>query len=317
MPPLFAYAKASHAGSRPLAMAGFDMQITAPGTPEYFSVELRAFIGTLEPTARRQAEPLAENVLNHFRRLFRYTDALATKTAEPGDQTAHEALRRMADDLDGLNDAVGALEPLLDGGVPPGRVRFMRRALTSLAGYGANLLDAEDPARYALTMENRRDRINADNLRWLIGSHYSGRKIIVWAHNAHVMNAWYGRGFDSVSFEPLTEGMKTTGVWLSGWYLDVLYKIGFTTWQGSDGLVGTPPTQVPPAPPGSLEERLRRLGAPELFLPLRDAAASFPAHPVSMRIPKYKVETVANPARPFDAIYFIDTMKPATLIQFA
>ncbi len=34
-----------------------------------------------------------------------------------------------------------------------------------------------------------------------------------------------------------------------------------------------------------------------------------------MRIPKYKVETVANPARPFDAIYFIDTMKPATLIQ--
>jgi hypothetical protein len=32
-----------------------------------------------------------------------------------------------------------------------------------------------------------------------------------------------------------------------------------------------------------------------------------------MRLPKYKAETVANPAQPFDALYFIDTMKPATL----
>jgi hypothetical protein len=28
----------------------------------------------------------------------------------------------------------------------------------------------------------------------------------------------------------------------------------------------------------------------------------------------YKAETVANPAQPFDALYFIDTIKPATLI---
>jgi erythromycin esterase-like protein len=108
--------------------------------------------------------------------------------------------------------------------------------------------------------------------------------------------------------------MKTTGVWLAGWYGDALYKIGFTAWQGSDGLVGTPPTPVPPAPPGSIEERLHRLGAPEMFLPLRGDRASFPTAPVSMRVPKYKVESVANPAQVFDAIYFIDTMKPATLI---
>ena len=252
---------------------------------------------------RRKAEPLAENVLNHFGRLFRYTDALATKAVEPGDQTAHDALRPRAEDLDRLKDAVGALERLLRG-----RAGFMSRALASLAAYGANLLEAEEPARYALTMENRRDRINADNLKWLIDTAYTGRKIIVWAHNAHVMNAWYGPRFDSVSLQPLPEGMKTTGVWLTGWYGAALYKIGFTAWQGSDGLVGTPPTQVPPAPPGSLEERLHRLGAPEVFLPL-------PTGRVSMRIPKYKVETVANPAKAFDAVYFIDTMKPATLIR--
>jgi hypothetical protein len=31
------YAKASHSGARPLTMAGFDMQLTAPGTLDYFS----------------------------------------------------------------------------------------------------------------------------------------------------------------------------------------------------------------------------------------------------------------------------------------
>jgi erythromycin esterase-like protein len=109
--------------------------------------------------------------------------------------------------------------------------------------------------------------------------------------------------------------MKPTGVWLTGLYGDALYKIGFTAYQGSDGWVGAPPAPVPPAPPGSLEERLHRLGAPEVFLALRGSHGlrSLSAAPLSMRIPKYKVEIVANPARPFDALYFIDAMKPATL----
>jgi erythromycin esterase len=203
-----------------------------------------------------------------------------------------------------------------------GREGFMIRAIASLAGYGADLFEAygkhsaEAAARYAVTGENRRDQVNADNLKWLIDTAYAGRKIMVWAHNAHVMNAWYGKGFDSVSLEPLTDGMKPTGAWLTGWYVDALYKIGITTYQGSDGWVGAPPAPVPPAPPDSLEERLHRLGAPEVFLALRGSRGlrSFSAAPLSMRIPKHKVETVANPAQPFDGLYFIDTMTPATSI---
>jgi erythromycin esterase-like protein len=110
--------------------------------------------------------------------------------------------------------------------------------------------------------------------------------------------------------------MKPTGVWLTGWYGRRVYKLGFTAWQGSDGQVGGAPALVPEAPPGSIEERLHRLGAPEAVLPLRAGRASrpMPGGPVSMRIPKYKVETVANPAQPFDAIYFIDAMRPATAV---
>jgi erythromycin esterase len=343
--PLFAYAKASHSGVRPLTMAGFDMQLTAPGTLDYFAAELRAFVGTLDSRMRSRAEAPAESVLDHFGPLWRYTSALATKATElrragvtgaardaairAWEQSEGDSLRPVAEDLDRLEEAAGALVRLLreggdgDAGTPAGRAGFMVRVITSLAGFGANLLEkygkqsADEAARYALTRENRRDRINADNLRWLIDTAYAGRKVMVWAHNAHVMNAWYGQGFDSVSLEPLTEGMKPTGVWLAGWYGDALYKIGFTAYQGSDGWIGTAPAPVPPTPPGSLEERLHRLGAPEVFLPLRSNSAlrSLSPAPVSMRIPKYKVEIVADPVRPFDALYFIDTMEPATLIQ--
>ena len=343
--PLFAYAKTGHSGVRPLTMAGFDMQLTAPGTLDYFAGELRAFVGKLSSKTRSRAEALADSVLSHFGRLNRYIEALATKAGELGhagiitgaaqgaaiqawDKTEGDALRPVAADLDRLDEAAGALLQLLRGSddnaasVPAGRAGFMIRAITSLEGYGANLLEtygkhsAEEAAQYSLTSENRRDRINAENLRWLIDKAYAGRKIMVWAHNAHVMNAWYGRGFDSVSFEPLIDGMKPMGVWLAGWYGDALYKIGFTTYDGSDGWIGGPPEPVPPALPASLEERLHRMGVPEVLLPLHTAGGlrSLPGTTVSMRIPKYKTEVIPNSALPFDALYFIDTMKPATLI---
>ena len=61
------------------------------------------------------------------------------------------------------------------------------------------------------------------------------------------------------------------------------------------------------------------IGAAEVLLPLHSnrSSHSVAPGPVSMRIPKWKVETIENAAQPFDALYFIDTMKPATLIRSA
>lgn len=89
----------------------------------------------------------------------------------------------------------------------------------------------------------------AETLKWLIDAAYAGRKIMLWAHNAHVMNARYGPGFGSVSPEPLKDGMMPSGVWFTDSYGDSLYKIGFTAYQGSDGWVGAPSAPVAPAPP--------------------------------------------------------------------
>lgn len=344
--PLFSYARASHGGARPLSMAGFDMQLTAQGTLEYFSGELRAFISTLELSVRPQAAELSEKVLEYFGRLWRYTDALAAKIDEltragvagtergtairDWEQAEGEAIRPVVEDSIRLDEAAAALEGLLRaaGGGSPETTRrrgFMVRAVASLAGYGVNIVEdqgrhtAKEGAMYAMTRENRRDRINAENLRWLIDEAWPRRKIIVWAHNAHVMNAWYGKGFDSVSLTPAPDGMKTTGAWLAAWYGRRVYKVGFTAWRGYDGFAGTRPSEVPPAPPDGIEERLHRLGTPEALLPLRGYRSSrpLPEGGLSMRIPKYKVERIARPDQPFDALYFIDTMKPATLLTHA
>ncbi len=336
--PLFDYAAVSDKGAHPLTMAGFDMQLTADGTLDYFAAELRKFVSTLPSPSRNRAQTLAENVLTSFRRLYRYTDALAKKLAASehagisGDamrdaiqgwnKSEGDAIRPVAEDLARLEQSVHALNSLLrdesERDRPAGRTGFMVRAITGLAGFGANLLEeqgsqtAKADAGSAVEHENRRDRINADNLKWLIDNTYRGRKIIVWAHSAHVMNSWYGPGFDSVSLAPLKDGMKPTGAWLADWYQDAVYRICITTYQGSDGWVGTPPSPIPPVPSGSLEELLHRLGAPEAFLPLHKV--KLPATSVTMRIPKYKTETITNPAQAFDALFFIDTMTPATLI---
>lgn len=75
----------------------------------------------------------------------------------------------------------------------------MERAIDNLRGNDRSVYDNErsdrplaGAAANALFNEgwNRRDALNARNLRWLIEEGYPGRKIIVWAHNVHLMNAY-------------------------------------------------------------------------------------------------------------------------------
>lgn len=345
--PLFSYAQASHKTKRPLTMAGFDMQITAAGTLDYFARELQIFVAALGKKAQPQAQELAGNILQHAKRLWQYNNALAKKNQELGralvtgsargaalqtwKQNEGEALRPLAEDRDRLDEAARELTDILlnianrRNSAIARRTGFMVRAIQGLAAFGSNLLEeqgrpyVDQEAQYVLSRENRRDRINADNVKWLIDVAYAGRKMIIWAHNAHVMDAWYSKGFNTVSLRPLFDGMKPTGVWLTDWYGPSIYKIGFTAWQGSDGFVGAPPTPIPSAPSGSVEAHLHRAGVSEAILPLHGIPSShslLPA-PVLMRIPKWKVEAIEDASQPYNAIYFIDTMTPATVIRSA
>jgi erythromycin esterase-like protein len=193
----------------------------------------------------------------------------------------------------------------------------------NLAGFGANLYerygtDGGADSDAELVQSNRRDAINAQNLRWLIEEGYPGRKIIIWAHNAHVMNAYYKSDWKGISLDPVASAMKPSGVFLAEWLGKDLYSIGCTTYEGEEGWVGGKPVPIPPARDGGIEERLHRLGMPYAFLDLR-AARAVAGHPLrrpqTVRLPKYDEVEIADATRPYDAIFYAARMAPATLIR--
>jgi erythromycin esterase-like protein len=285
----------------------------------------------------------AGEALEAFGGLNAYVEALAARAAElsrAGGATAEAlaawdrdvgaTLRPRRGTLERLQGAVGRLTKLFDSQpaafakIDGNRRRgYMARAVVNLGGYGANLYEqygAEGPVSSdaELVRENRRDKLNAQNLRWLIEEGYPGRKIIVWAHNAHVMNAYYGSDWRSVSLDPVPHAMKPSGVFLAEWLGKDVYTIGFTAYEGEDGWVGNAATAIPPAHDGGIEARLHRLGLAYALLDLR-AARGVADHPLrrpqTLRIPKYDEVEITDATRPYGAIFYIARMEPAKLIR--
>jgi erythromycin esterase len=347
--PLFEYAKESHAGARPLVMAGFDMQFTGPGGFDELPAELRSFAGAVhDPDLRDDAIQAANDVLDAFDDISAYMRAVGAYAAElsrtgtTGNARAEAfaaweretgaALRPGHDAIERLRPAVDRLTELFDGNAEAfaeiagdRRRGFMARALVNLGVYGTQLYEMYG-ARPATPIapvvgENRRDALMAENLRWLIEEGYPDRKIIVWAHNAHVMNAYYeAPDFKSISLDPVPDAMKPMGVFLADWLGDDVYTIGITAYEGQDQWIGRPETAmvIPPAPEGSVEQMLHRLGHAYAFLDLR-AARGAAGHPLAelqtMRVPKYDHVEIVDATQPYDAILYIERMEPATLIR--
>jgi erythromycin esterase len=321
--PLLEYVRASQSGTRPLAMAGFDQQFTARGAFEAFANDLRAFVSNVhDPQLRKRSQELAEQALAGYERCARNEpqglETLNTSTA---------ALRRTLADHRASFERTHA----------PREISFMEHALENMRGFGEAKADIDPKTqgvvaaniRNKTTHFNRREAQNARNLRWLIETEYSGRKIIVWAHNVHIVNAYFEPEFRAVHVEALSHGMKPTGAYIAQWLGDQAYTIAFTGYDGLDGWATSDVvTSLPPVAPDSLEARLHSLGKPHVFVNLR-ALDIKPEHAMrrsqSMRIfvpapgvktasPDHGTFVVADITRAFDAVFYLDQMSPATRI---
>jgi erythromycin esterase-like protein len=360
--PLLEYAKASQSSTRPLEMAGFDVQFTAAKSFEHFAEDLRSFLGAVrDPALRRHSLELAEDALAAYGRICcarnearsqEYADLVrkgkAGKELEEAiaawDRNDGPEFQPKRDDLEDLHRATEALLESIDTArrsfeqVHAAKgISFMERAIENMRGEGTGKMDIMEGAgsstaaifRNVELYFNRRDEQNARNLRWLIEKEYPGRKVIVWAHNAHVMNAYFEPVFRSVHVDAQPGDMKPTGVYVADWLGDNVYTIALTTFQGEDGwATSNLVTPIPAAMEGSLESRLHALGKPYLFLDLR-ALDENPDHALrkaqSMRIlvpvhgsstapPDHGNYTISDITRVFDAIFYIDETTPVTRI---
>jgi erythromycin esterase len=341
--PLFAYAQQSHATARPLAMAGFDSALTAPFAN--LAAELRKYATAVpRKDLQRQASAATEELIQAFTALTRYVEGLdainfATVTVTSAvrqdaiarwERETGAALRPNRAILERFISAQTKLAEMLrihDGQFArisgSRRSGFMRRVVDSLSARGANLYerfgtDVTPATDGGLSEQNRRDAHNADNLRWLIEQGYPGRKVIVWAHNAHVMNAYYDApAFKTIRLEPAANTMKPHGVFLADWLGRDLYTIGFTAYEGEDGwkhMTNVPP--IPAARQGSVEGRLQQLNHPYAFLDLRAAKGTgYPLRGTQvMRVPKYDEVEIPDVTHPYDGLFFIAQMERARLI---
>ncbi len=303
--PLFAYIKASQAGLRPLGMAGFGMQMAADGAYARFAEDLRAFVAApADPALRAHSVDLAEQALAARDRL------VAGKFSTQADL---DALTRATDGLTALirqnpND-IAAIASAVDAA-------FMARAIDNMRLDAALRVEAAHTPATTADRESRRDAIGADNLLWLLGAKFAGRKAIVWAHNAHLMNAYATVGYHDIHLDPQSGDMTPMGVRVAPRLRGDVYTLGITAYAGEDGFATDGSTQtLAPAPAGSVEACLHALGHAYAFVDMSGPSAA-PGNPLrrpqSLRMPKYECTTVADPGQVYNGLVFIDDMLRAT-----
>ena len=301
--PLFDYIKASQATLRPIEMAGFDLQVTADGTTARYEQDLREFVGTLrDPALRAQCLSLTETALGARERLFR------THFANPDDLT------ELTDATQGLRDRMKTRAPDFEAVHSELESAFIAHTLENMRADAALRFESAHSPATTPERESTRDALNATNLRWLIENKYAGRKVLVWAHNVHVMNAYYAPGFHEVHLEARAGDMTPSGTFLRNWWGDQVYTIGMTTFQGKEGFAtGGPTHEIAPAPSTSVEGRLHASGLRYAFVDFRSSRQDRqnPLHTSrAIRIPKFETNTLADGDRVFDGIFLLTRCPP-------
>ena len=317
--PLFEHVRASQDTARPIDMAGIDFQISAGGTEQAFVAELRAFAAKLpDPTRRQQAEAAVEQTIAAHARVTSRQHRPTAADFEAFQTTSGGLLAAIDRDRTAFDAVHGARE-----------VAFIVRALDNARARSTHAasrqrLEALPEAQRISAAWNFRDTRMAENLRWLLDEEYPRRKVIVWAHNAHVMNGYFAPSWAAVHGEMPPDGMMSAGVSVAGRLKDGVYTIALTTYEGDEAWAnGQRRGPIAPAPPGSLETRLHALAKPFVFLDLR--AARRDGHPMrtpqTLRISGYGPPTgiygndrVPDLTQAFDGVLFIDRMLPATTI---
>lgn len=303
--PLFEYARDSFSTDRPLEMAGFDEQFSSRNAAERFHADLAAFLDSVEtgypdPGSR---EILSELMRKLNRREFGWSD-----------------FERLESCLDGIEKGITRDKALFLSRHAPREVEFFCRTLLNLRVFSRSTAQREQAKRSGEPFSvneswNSRDRQNGDNMLWLIREYFRGRKLIVWAHNGHVMNCVYRPDWRSVSLDREEAGMVPVGVYLHEALGDQVYTVGFLGFKGRHGIRGVDPVEIPPFPEEALEALCARTGIPHIFLDFRrldDDPGHWLRRPLKMGGRSYFAEELPDWTRAYDAVFFNAEIAPGT-----
>jgi erythromycin esterase len=300
--PLWRYLVEQMQSTRPLELAGFDLQFTGSASREHLVDDLHDYLRKVGVTP--EAVFRAFQVSGPLNRLMR--DWRSFQAIDPEERSAILA-------------AMAELGRALEQGVPGSPqdqaerdfwIQLLKSSATMMEFGWKVDLDAALHTRVDsgfVGIVNMRDRQMADNLMWLAKQAYPTRKIIVWAATSHLIR---NRGSAVVEKDP----MIPMGDWIDQSMGSEVYTLGFTAYTGRWGtLAMAQPTDLKAADENSLESLLFKAGFEFAWVDFRSLAADayWLREPVSSRTIGYEPRT-ADWTRVMDGIFFIRDMFPST-----
>lgn len=292
--PIFDYARETHRTKRPLQMAGFDLQPSGRASDSQFAEMTDVWF-------KDRPELTDED-----RAAVRATFKAVTDASSPAD--SQQAMVKVYETSKLFLAAIAKNPKAYEGP----EWRFRRQVLKSAEAY-APMLQSFLKGNDFFTGYNLRERVNADNLIYLVNERYRGKKVVVWAHNSHLF-----RGVPAVAagvnVSPGTNQTESMGRLVSKRLGKQVYSMGVVARSGSWAWLGNPPIRFAPVAVDSLENRLARFGLQEGFIDLRGlpaghefrkpwAATINQQQPLAMKIKWPEA---------FDGLIYIDKMTPRT-----
>jgi erythromycin esterase len=162
---------------------------------------------------------------------------------------------------------------------------------------------ANEKSYEALTV---RDRQMAANLKWISEHYYPGEKIIVWAHNYHVAKNTYD------AMGPKSGRHLSMGNFLFQDLKEQMYILGFTSYEGTAGRLGTKPYAVQKPKKNSIENWLATKNSEYAFVDFRNYTSS--QKEMFYMKGKFHNSALALWNEVFDGVFYIKHMYPCQLL---
>lgn len=278
----YRYLPATQATGRPLVVSGFDNQVVLQYSKQnlvhYLDSTFRVLPFGQTTAFRKSFLPYVSS----FFRNYRFPEEDARSAA------AWQLFNRQA------NSLLSQLGATAGAGLPA-------MVLVNLKAFAGELFYRSDHK----TMMAYRDGQMAANLRWLLESAYPGKKLMVWAANAHIMdNAQMANLGDYFTFRTMGTAFAADSLLRRQTYI-----LGFTSAQGRAGrLTSTATYKVPAVARNSYESWMGKMPfAFTDFKTLRQQGAFTPFYSKALSF-----NILADWTQLFDGLFFIHTMYPCT-----
>ena len=290
--PLFDYLNRARHTGRPLTLAGFDIQMSSREGSTHRPVFFRDLVARIDTAYARRVYALDSAYVDVFQNqpsaFAGYVAANGTAVLA-GYDTLTRFFERHAEEL-------GRADP-----ARPWVGRLARQAAWSAGEYARQTL----PGGGAL-----RDPGMADNITFLLRELYPDRKIVVWAHNAHIRHAG-----EATLYTPTNR----MGSIVAQRHRPELYTVGLYMYRGTAATNFRQTYLVTPHGAGSLESILYRTRKKYAFVDLlgqtRTEGSAWMFQPITAKewgtVPYTMV-----PRDQYDGILFVDTSHaPEYLLQ--